>query len=86
MINLNLKLKKEDYLKKERRYFRGPRYYVEEIRKNTIKKFGYDKVYKEGLNIKTPLNLELQKKASNALRNGILNYDKRNEWRGSIIK
>ena len=45
---------------------------------------GYDKVYKEGLNIKTPLNLNLQEIASSVLRNGIENYDKRKGWRGPI--
>ena len=45
---------------------------------------GYDKVYKEGLNIKTPLNLNLQEIASSVLRDGIENYDKRKGWRGPI--
>ena len=45
---------------------------------------GYDKVYKEGLNIKTPLNLTLQEIASSVLRNGIENYDKRKGWRGPV--
>ena len=45
---------------------------------------GYDKVYKEGLNIKTPLNLTLQEIASSVLRNGIENYDKRKGWKGPV--
>ena len=45
---------------------------------------GYDKVYKEGLNIKTPLNLNLQEIATSVLRDGIENYDKRKGWRGPI--
>ena len=60
------------------------RYYIEEVRKDIIDKLGYDKVYKEGLNIKTPLNLNLQEIASNVLREGIENYDKRKGWRGPI--
>ena len=77
--NSKIKLKK-----REKVFLEDSRYYVEEIRKNTIKKLGYDKVYKEGLNIKTPLNLELQKLATNSLREGIEKYDRRKGWRGPI--
>ena len=70
--------------KREKVFLEDSRYYVEEIRKNTIKQLGYDKVYKEGLNIKTPLNLELQKLAIISLREGIEKYDRRKGWRGPI--
>ena len=59
-------------------------YYVEDVRKNILDKFGYDKVYKEGLNIKTPLDLNLQTIATEALRNGLIAYDKRKGWRGPL--
>ena len=42
-------------------------------------------VYKKGFTIKTPLNLELQKVATNSLRNGLIDYDKRKGWRGPLI-
>ena len=79
-------LKNEKILLKKRKkiFLEDSRYYVEEVRKNIIEKLGYDKVYKEGLNIKTPLNLDLQEIASSVLRNGIENYDKRKGWRGPI--
>ena len=32
------------------------RNYVEEIRKDIVDDFGFDKVYKQGFNIKSPLN------------------------------
>ena len=52
---------KKIVLKKNKKIFlEDSRYYVEEVRKDIIDKLGYDKVYKEGLNIKTPLNLNLQ--------------------------
>tara|TARA_B100000989_G_scaffold211830_1_gene160839 strand:- start:230 stop:2572 length:2343 start_codon:yes stop_codon:yes gene_type:complete len=80
----NLK-KKKIYLKKRKKIFlEDSRYYVEEVRKNIIDQLGYDKVYKDGLNIKTPLNLKLQEIASSVLRDGIENYDKRKGWRGPI--
>ena len=49
-----------------------------------IEKYGIDKVYKQGFNIKTPLDLELQKVATQSLRKGLEEYDKRKGWRGSI--
>ena len=59
-------------------------YYVEDVRKGILDKFGYNKVYKEGLNIKTPLDLNLQTIATEALRDGLIAYDKRKGWRGPI--
>jgi len=79
-----LKNKKINLKKRKKIFLEDSRYYVEEVRKDIINQLGYDKVYKDGLNIKTPLNLNLQKIASNVLRNGIENYDRRNGWRGSV--
>jgi len=70
--------------KRKKTYFEDARYYVEDIRKYAVEKFGYDRVYKEGLNIKSPLNLELQKIATESLRKGLEDYDKRKGWRGSL--
>ena len=44
----------------------------------------YEKVYKQGFNINTPINLELQKIATDSLRNGLIAYDKRKGWHGVI--
>jgi len=62
------------------------KYYVEDIRKDVIDKLGYDKVYRQGLNINTPINLKLQKIATQSLRDGLISYDKRMGWRGPIQK
>ncbi len=75
--NINLKKRKKIYLE-------DARYYVEDIRKNILEKFGFDKVYKNGLNIKSPLNLKLQSNATEVLRKGLMNYDKRKGWRGPL--
>ena len=87
-------LKKEEYekfinnkieLKKRKKIFlEDTRYYVEDIRKYVVDKFGFEKVYKQGLNIETPLNLELQNIATLSLRKGLESYDKRKGWRGSL--
>ena len=76
----------EILLKKRKKIFlEDTRYYVEDIRKNVIEKFSYDKVYNQGLNIKTPINLNLQKIATQSLRRGLISYDKRKGWRGPIL-
>ena len=72
-------------LKKRKKIFlEDTRYYVEDIRKGVVDKFGFEKVYKQGLNINTPINLDLQKIATQSLRKGLISYDKRKGWRGSI--
>jgi len=70
--------------KRKKIYLEDTRYYVEDIRKNVINKFGFEKVYKQGLNINTPINLNLQKIATQSLRSGLIDYDKRKGWRGRI--
>jgi len=73
-------------LKKRKKIFlEDTRYYVEDIRKAVIDKLGFEKVYKQGLNINTPLNLNLQKIATESLREGLISYDKRKGWRGPIL-
>jgi penicillin-binding protein 1A len=74
-------------LKKRKNFFlEDTKYYVENIRKEVINKLGYEKVYKQGLNINTPINLNLQKIATQSLRDGLIAYDKRKGWRGPILK
>ena len=79
LINSKIKLQK-----RKRIFLEDTRYYVEDVRKDVIDKYGYDKVYKQGFNIKTPLNLELQKIATQSLRNGLQEFDKRKGWRGPL--
>ncbi len=74
-------------LKKRKKIFlEDTRYYVEDIRKDVIDKLGFDKVYKQGLNINTPINLNLQKIATQSLREGLISYDKRRGWRGPVLE
>ncbi|MDC0396123.1 transglycosylase domain-containing protein [Candidatus Pelagibacter sp.] len=74
-------------LKKRKKIFlEDTRYYVEDIRKDVIDKLGYDNVYKQGLNINTPINLNLQKIATQSLREGLISYDKRRGWRGPVLR
>jgi penicillin-binding protein 1A len=80
IINKKINLKKRKKI-----YLEDSQYYTEDVRKNIIDKFGFDSVYKQGLNIKTPIDLKLQKIATKALREGLVDYDKRKGWRGSIL-
>ena len=77
--NQKIKLKKT-----KRIYLEDAQYYIEDVRKNIIEKLSYEKVYKQGYNINTPINLDLQKLATDSLRNGLAAYDKRKGWRGPI--
>ena len=74
-------------LKKRKKTFtEDTSYYVEDIRKNVVNQLGFDKVYKQGLNISTPINLDLQKIAIKSLRKGLISYDKRKGWRGPLLR
>ena len=71
--------------KKKRIFLEDSQYYIEDVRKHIIEKLSYEKVYKQGFNINTPINLDLQKIATASLRDGLQNYDKRKGWRGPIM-
>ena len=76
---------KEIILKKNKKIFlEDAQFYIEDVRKNIIEKLSYEKVYKEGFNINTPINLELQKIATDVLRKGLISYDKRKGWHGVL--
>ena len=80
----NFRLKKIQLKKAKKVFSEDAQYYIEDVRKNVIEKLTYEKVYKQGFNINTPINLELQKIATKSLRDGLIEYDKRKGWRGPI--
>ena len=59
-------------------------YFYEEIRKELYKKFGKDKLYSDGLIIKTALDSEIQKSANLSLIEGLIEYEKKQGWHGLI--
>jgi len=80
-------IKKKIILKKRKTILtEDTSYYVEDIRKDVMDKLGFNKVYKQGLNISTPINLNLQKIATESLREGLIDYDKRKGWRGPLLR
>ncbi len=82
------KLTKEKiYLKKKKKiYLEDAQYFIEDVRKSVIETLSYDKVYKQGFNINTPIDLNLQTIATKSLRDGLIAYDKRKGWRGPLTK
>jgi penicillin-binding protein 1A len=81
LVNKKIKLKK-----RKKTFTEDTSYYVEDIRKDVINQLGYNKVYKQGLNISTPINLNLQKIAIKSLREGLISYDNRKGWRGPLLR
>ena len=59
-------------------------YFLEDVRKKLVDKYGEDKLYKGGLTVKTSLDPRLQKIADNTLKYGLINYDRRHGWRGPL--
>ncbi len=80
------KLKNEKIIlnKSKKIYLEDAQYYIEDVRKSVIENFTYDKVYKQGFNINTPINLDIQKISTEVLREGLISYDKRKGWRGAL--
>ncbi len=76
----NIKLKKTKKI-----FLEDAQYYIEDVRKSIIETLSYDKIYKQGFNINTPIDLELQKIATVSLREGLIAYDKRKGWRGPLL-
>src|SRR4026207_614504 len=59
-------------------------YFVEYVRQLLIAKYGETRVYKGGLQIKTTLNLDMQRAAEAAFKAGLRDLDKRQGWRGPL--
>ncbi len=65
-------------------------YFIEEVRRQLIDKFGDEEtdgpysVYSGGLWVRTSFDPEVQKAAQNALRDGLLRYDRGRGWSGPM--
>ena len=66
--------------------FQEANYYKEEVRKELYKLYGKDVLYNQGLIVKTSIDTRLQKIADQTLISGLINQDKKNGWRGSLMK
>ncbi|PCJ99438.1 MAG: penicillin-binding protein [Zetaproteobacteria bacterium] len=59
-------------------------YFAEEVRRELAARYGEDSLYQGGLVVKTSVDPDMQLLAEKALRDGLMAYDKRHGWRGSI--
>ncbi len=58
--------------------------YTEHVRRYVEKKYGEDALYNQGLKIHTAVNIEFQKIARTAVKNGLIELDRRTGYRGPI--
>ena len=63
----------------------GP-FFAEEVRKHLEKAYGDDRLYHEGLQVQTTLDLRIQVAAEAALRAGLLRLDHRRGYRGALLR
>jgi penicillin-binding protein 1A len=59
-------------------------YFAEEVRRELAQRFGEDSLYKKGLSVRSTVNPDLQADADNALRNGLVSYDRTRGYRGPL--
>jgi len=59
-------------------------YFFEEIRKYLESTYGTEAVHERGLRVYTTLNIQMQKAANQAIRDGLHTYDRRHGWRGKL--
>jgi penicillin-binding protein 1A len=62
----------------------GAEYFVEEVRREMLAKNGEEKMKAGGFVIRSTLDSKLQAFADEALRRGLVAYDRRHGWRGAI--
>ncbi|MBV9584050.1 MAG: hypothetical protein JO213_04095, partial [Alphaproteobacteria bacterium] len=61
-----------------------PGYFLEEVRRELVGRFGEKAVYQGGLTVHTSYMPGYQQMADKAFREGLIEYDRRHGWRGPI--
>src|SRR5712671_4223108 len=59
-------------------------YFFEEIRKYLEATYGTEAVHERGLRVYTTVNINMQRAANQAIRDGLHSYDRRHGWRGDL--
>ncbi|MDE3170361.1 MAG: penicillin-binding protein, partial [Acidobacteriota bacterium] len=59
-------------------------YFVEDIRQYLEHTYGTAAVHEQGLRVYTTLNVDMQRAADQAVRDGLHEYDRRHGWRGGL--
>ncbi len=66
--------------------FANAGYFSEEVRRELVSRFGEKALYAGGLSVRTTVDPTLQGYADQALRDGLVAYDRRHGWRGALGK
>lgn len=61
-------------------------YFEESIRRELARRYGTEALYGGGLSVRTTLEPRLQAIAERALRDGLIDYDRRHGWRGALTQ
>lgn len=79
--NQNLKV-----YERENNFRKSAPYFSEQVRRMLMEEYGEDKVYEDGLNIFTTLDLEHERFMQRALKTGLIDVDKRQGFLGPIYR
>jgi len=60
-------------------------WFVEEVRRELDREYGFSRVHEAGLKVYTTLDLDLQQTANKAVQDGLAAYERRRGWRGPIL-
>lgn len=77
---------RELHFRTHREYPVQATYFSSEVRRELLNKFQLQTVNEGGLTVKTTLHPQLQQLADKALQQGLIDYDRRHGWRGSIFR
>lgn len=58
--------------------------FAEMVRREMVERFGEQELYENGYTIQTTLDVDMQRYATQAVRNGVRTYDRRHGWRGPL--
>ncbi|MBF0615116.1 MAG: PBP1A family penicillin-binding protein [Magnetococcales bacterium] len=61
-------------------------YYLEHVRRTILDEWGSDQLFNGGLEVHTALDPKLQRIAQNAVRKGLMEYDRRHGYRGPLAR
>lgn len=61
-------------------------FFAEDVRRKLVDMYGSDVLYEGGLTVHTTVDPKLQKLARNALRDALIDYDRRHGYRGEVRK
>ena len=61
-------------------------YFTEAVRRRLISLYGEEELYQGGLSVRTTVDPKLQAVAEKALRDTLIEYDRRHGWRGALAR